>query len=184
MRDKIFSPVIFDLSMRNLRLNFLRSLLAMIGIIIGVVAITSMGMIDAAFSEELTGSLTGTSNSITVSGISSTGSGPNSYMTAGLSTKDLRNIESAVKSVTENYVLIPMCTGSDTVRPAGSDERMQASIYGLNAAETLRIWLRLRKAKFRPATTAFSSAASLPTTTAFRSAAGLRFPSATAVQSL
>ena len=135
MRDKIFSPVIFDLSVRNLRLNFLRSLLAMIGIIIGVVAITSMGMTGAAFSEELTGSLTGTSNSITVSGISSTGSGPNSYMTAGLSTKDLRNIESAVKSVTENYVLIPMYTGSDTVRPAGSDEWMQASIYGLNAAD-------------------------------------------------
>ncbi len=135
MRDKIFSPVIFDLSVRNLRLNFFRSLLAMIGIIIGVVAITSMGMTGAAFSEELTGSLTGTSNSITVSGISSTGSGPNSYMTAGLSTKDLRNIESAVKSVTENYVLIPMYTGSDTVRPAGSDERMQASIYGLNAAD-------------------------------------------------
>ncbi|HJJ96310.1 MAG TPA: FtsX-like permease family protein [Methanocorpusculum sp.] len=28
-----------------------------------------------------------------------------------------------------------MYTGSDTVRPAGSDERMQASIYGLNAAD-------------------------------------------------
>ncbi|MDE2443725.1 MAG: ABC transporter permease [Methanocorpusculum sp.] len=135
MSDKIFSPVIFDLSVRNLRLNFLRSLLAMIGIIIGVVAITSMGMTGAAFSEELTGSLTGTSNSITVTGISSTGSGPNSYMTAGLSTKDLRNIESAVKSVTENYVLIPMYTGYDMVRPAGSDERMQASIYGLSTAD-------------------------------------------------
>ncbi|HJK19309.1 MAG TPA: ABC transporter permease, partial [Methanocorpusculum sp.] len=73
MNEKIFSPVFFDLSVRNLRLNFLRSLLAMIGIIIGVVAITSMGMTGAAFSEELTGSLTGTSNSITVSGITSTG---------------------------------------------------------------------------------------------------------------
>ncbi|MCZ9312567.1 MAG: ABC transporter permease [Methanocorpusculum sp.] len=135
MSDKIFSPVIFDLSVRNLRLNFLRSLLAMIGIIIGVVAITSMGMTGAAFSEELTGSLTGTSNSITVTGISSTGSGPNSYMTGGLSTKDLRNIESAVKSVTENYVLIPMYTGYDMVRPTGSDERMQVSIYGLSTAD-------------------------------------------------
>ena len=135
MNEKIFSPVFFDLSVRNLRLNFLRSLLAMIGIIIGVVAITSMGMTGAAFSEELTGSLTGTSNSITVSGIASTGSGPNSYTASGLSTKDLRNIESAIESVTENYVLIPMYTGYDMVRPAGSEEQMQASIYGLSSAD-------------------------------------------------
>ena len=37
--------IFFDLSVRSVRLNFLRSLLASIGIVIGVVAIASMGML-------------------------------------------------------------------------------------------------------------------------------------------
>ncbi len=40
MRD-----IFFDLSVRSVRLNFLRSILASIGIVIGVVAISSMGML-------------------------------------------------------------------------------------------------------------------------------------------
>jgi putative ABC transport system permease protein len=40
MRD-----IFFDLSVRSVKLNFLRSLLASIGIVIGVVAISSMGML-------------------------------------------------------------------------------------------------------------------------------------------
>lgn len=37
--------IFFDLSVRSIRLNFLRSVLASIGIVIGVVAISSMGML-------------------------------------------------------------------------------------------------------------------------------------------
>lgn len=40
--------------MRNLRLNFLLSMLSMICIIIGVLAITSLGMMGAAFSTDMT----------------------------------------------------------------------------------------------------------------------------------
>jgi len=39
------SDIFFELSVRSVRLNFLRSLLASIGIVIGVVAISSMGML-------------------------------------------------------------------------------------------------------------------------------------------
>ncbi|MEI8330311.1 MAG: hypothetical protein WCF90_01420 [Methanomicrobiales archaeon] len=42
MRD-----IFLDLSMRCVKLNFFRSLLAGIGIVIGVVAISSMGMLGA-----------------------------------------------------------------------------------------------------------------------------------------
>lgn len=52
--NKIISPIIFELSMRNLRLNFLLSMLSMICIIIGVLAITSLGMMGAAFSTDMT----------------------------------------------------------------------------------------------------------------------------------
>ena len=41
----IMKDIFFDLSVRSVRLNFLRSLLASIGIVIGVVAISSMGML-------------------------------------------------------------------------------------------------------------------------------------------
>ena len=39
------SDIFFELSVRSVKLNFLRSLLASIGIVIGVVAISSMGML-------------------------------------------------------------------------------------------------------------------------------------------
>ncbi|HEX3001500.1 MAG TPA: ABC transporter permease, partial [Methanoregula sp.] len=39
--------IILQLSIRSIRLNFLRSLLAALGIVIGVVAISSMGMMGA-----------------------------------------------------------------------------------------------------------------------------------------
>ena len=40
MRD-----IFFDLSIRSVRLNYLRSILASIGIVIGVIAISTMGML-------------------------------------------------------------------------------------------------------------------------------------------
>jgi len=39
--------VILALSLRNIRIHFLRSVLAALGIVIGVVAISSMGMMGA-----------------------------------------------------------------------------------------------------------------------------------------
>src|SRR5208337_2161595 len=39
------SDIFFELSVRSVRLNFLRSILASVGIVIGVVAISAMGML-------------------------------------------------------------------------------------------------------------------------------------------
>ena len=41
----IKGDIFFNLSLRSVRLNFLRSMLAAIGIVIGVVAIAAMGML-------------------------------------------------------------------------------------------------------------------------------------------
>jgi hypothetical protein len=54
MRD-----IFFDLSVRSVRLNFLRSLLASVGIVIGVVAISSMGMLGTNLSTLSKGSAIG-----------------------------------------------------------------------------------------------------------------------------
>ncbi len=128
---KIFSPIIFELSMRNLRLNFLRSLLSMIGIIIGVVAITSMGMTGAAFSSEMTSLLSSSTNSLTVTSIEE--KIVDGQPAHGLSSKDLRNIEVAIKSVTQDYQLIPMYQGYKTAKT--KSEEFSVSIYGLRPGD-------------------------------------------------
>jgi putative ABC transport system permease protein len=61
MRD-----IFFDLSIRSVKLNFLRSLLASIGIVIGVVAISSMGMLGTNMQLMVKDQLTTGINIITV----------------------------------------------------------------------------------------------------------------------
>ena len=58
--------IFFDLSVRSVRLNFLRSLLASIGIVIGVVAISSMGMLGTNMQLMVKDQLTTGINIITV----------------------------------------------------------------------------------------------------------------------
>lgn len=53
----IFADIYIDLAKRNVRLHFLRSLLAVIGIVIGVFAITSMGILGSALQVAVTSDL-------------------------------------------------------------------------------------------------------------------------------
>jgi putative ABC transport system permease protein len=62
MRD-----IFLDLSIRSVRLNFLRSLLASIGIVIGVVAISSMGMLGANMQLSVKEQLSSNVNTIMIS---------------------------------------------------------------------------------------------------------------------
>lgn len=125
--NRIISPIIFELSMRNLRLNFLRSLLSMIGIIIGVLAITSLGMMGAAFSVEMTSLLSSSTNSLTVMSIEE--KTVDGIPATGLSSKDLRDIEMAIRSVTSDYILIPMYQGTKVAK--FQDKEFGAQTYGL-----------------------------------------------------
>jgi putative ABC transport system permease protein len=60
------TDIFFDLSIRSVKLNFLRSLLASIGIVIGVVAISSMGMLGTNMQLMVKDQLTTGINIITV----------------------------------------------------------------------------------------------------------------------
>ena len=62
MRD-----IFFDLSVRSVRLNFLRSMLAAIGIVIGVVAIASMGMLGTNMQLEVKDQLSSSINTVVIS---------------------------------------------------------------------------------------------------------------------
>jgi putative ABC transport system permease protein len=59
--------IFFDLSVRSVKLNFLRSLLASIGIVIGVVAISSMGMLGTNMQLQVKGQLSQGANTLVIS---------------------------------------------------------------------------------------------------------------------
>ncbi len=59
--------IFFDLSVRSVRLNFLRSLLASIGIVIGVVAISSMGMLGTNMQLQVKDQLSSGADTIVIS---------------------------------------------------------------------------------------------------------------------
>src|SRR5512136_2517058 len=61
MRD-----IFFDLSVRSVRLNFMRSILASVGIMIGVVAISSMGMLGTNMQLEVKDQLSAGANTIVI----------------------------------------------------------------------------------------------------------------------
>lgn len=129
--SKIFSPIIFELSVRNLRLNLLRSMLSMIGIIIGVLAITSLGMMGGAFSAEMTSLLSSSTNSLTIMSVEE--KTVDGIPVTGLSSKDLRDIEAAIRSATSDYILIPMYQGSKVAK--FQNEEFSAQVYGLEPGD-------------------------------------------------
>ena len=61
MRD-----IFFDLSVRSVRLNFMRSILASIGIVIGVIAISSMGMLGTNMQLQIKDQLSAGANTIVI----------------------------------------------------------------------------------------------------------------------
>lgn len=58
--------IFFDLSVRSVRLNFLRSVLASVGIVIGVVAISAMGMLGANMQLQVKSQLSSNANTILI----------------------------------------------------------------------------------------------------------------------
>ena len=67
--------ILFDLAKRNIRLHWLRSLLAVVGIIIGVTAISSMGMLGNSLVLSISDSLTSVGDTIVVTPHVSSGAG-------------------------------------------------------------------------------------------------------------
>ena len=100
--------MIIALALRNLKLNKFRTILSMIGIVIGVFAICSMGMVSAGFTDELDNMISDTADTLTLSPLGEKVVG--GATAVGFSEKDVRNIELATKSVTKEYSLIPYYT--------------------------------------------------------------------------
>ncbi len=119
--------IFFNLSVRSVRLNFLRSLLASIGIVIGVVAISSMGMLGTNMQLLVKDQLTTGINIIMVTpDVVMAEPGSSVSSSNGITDIQLREIRDAA-GVND---VIPIDKGSTQFSIGSNDGR--GSIYGLD----------------------------------------------------
>jgi putative ABC transport system permease protein len=127
----IKGDIFFSLSVRSVRLNFLRSMLAAIGIVIGVVAIAAMGMLGTNMQLEVKDQLSSSANTIVISSDSvrmgPPGSTPTSSTATGVTKTELQKIKTVVGT---NGTVIPIYStmGEFTL----SSVPGRAQIYGIN----------------------------------------------------
>lgn len=133
--------LVFQLAVRSIRLNFLRSILAALGIVIGVIAIAAMGMMGANMTLMVTDQLSEMGNILTVSpdvggggtggfggggppgsSSSSSSSSSKSYITAS-QFKAIRN------AVATNGTVYAVYTTSDSFTSGTKEGR--TTVYGL-----------------------------------------------------
>jgi putative ABC transport system permease protein len=129
MRD-----IFFDLSVRSVRLNFLRSLLASIGIVIGVVAISSMGMLGTNMQLIVKDQLTTGINTIVITpDVVMSSPGSQGTTNSGITESQLNDIRDAAGV---NQV-IPIDRTNTQFSIGSSDGR--GSIYGLDPDDVKNI---------------------------------------------
>ncbi|PKG33366.1 ABC transporter permease [Methanoregula sp.] len=137
------NDVIFQLSVRSIRLHFLRSVLAALGIVIGVVAISSMGMMGANMTMSVTEELSAMANVLVVK--ADTGGGGGSMFSAmgsgssttrrsssSTSTKDYltgSNFDDVERAVGSYGTVYPLY--QDSTRIEVGDNTGRATIYGM-----------------------------------------------------
>ncbi len=119
------SGMFFDFARRNIRLHWLRSLLAVLGIIIGVVTIVSMGILGNGLVLAISDSLSSVGDSIIVSphaGGMGFGGGSAPDL---ISERDLEQIRRAVAP----HITIPVYSGSSRMKIGSED--VVGVVYGL-----------------------------------------------------
>lgn len=137
------NDIIFQLSVRSIRLHFLRSVLAALGIVIGVVAISSMGMMGANMTMSVTEELSAMANVLVVK--ADTGGGGGGMFggggSSGSSTKKSSSTASTKDYLTKaNFDDIERAVGSygtvyplyqDSTKIQVGDDTGRATIYGM-----------------------------------------------------
>ena len=143
--------IIFQLSVRSIRLNFLRSVLAAIGIVIGVVAISSMGMMGANMTMSVTQQLSAMANVLVVKADTGGGGGgffggapgePSSgrSSSSSVSTKDYltkSELDDLQRAAGKYGTVYPIYQTSDKIKVGDNEGR--ASIYGMRDDDMARV---------------------------------------------
>ena len=127
--------IFWEIAKRNLRLNMLRSTLAMLGMVIGVVAIASMGILGNSLVATVSESLSSVGDSVTVSpysggggGFGSGGGGTSTSVNLKLSDQNFQEIKRAVAP----NVAIPVVSTSERMKVGVGTDDIVATIYGVD----------------------------------------------------
>jgi len=123
--------ILFDFAKRNIRLHWLRSLLAVVGIIIGVTAISSMGMLGNSLVLSISDSLTSVGDTIVVTPHVSAAPGTFAGGGAGLKITE-RQVEEIRRAAGANTV-VPIHTGAERIT-VGSEAKT-AALYAMDPAD-------------------------------------------------
>ena len=125
--------IFIDLAVRNLKRHKVRSVLATVGIIIGVVAIASLGIVGASLSGLIGGMVSDVSDTVLVTPHLAASSGdpfdPRNTLTARISERNLGLIEKAAGE----HRAVPMILASDRLQVR--DKGGYVTIYALPAAD-------------------------------------------------
>jgi putative ABC transport system permease protein len=125
--------IFFQLSVRSVRLNFLRSILASIGIVIGVVAISTMGMLGTNMQLQVKDQLSSSANTIVITAdairMGPPGSGvKSSSEESGIKKTQLNKIRAAVGT---NGTVIPIYSSNTEFTSGNVPAR--GMIYGMDS---------------------------------------------------
>ena len=125
--------IFWEIAKRNIRIHILRSTLAMLGIVIGVIAIASMGILGNSLVLTVSDSLKTVGNSVivtphaggTMRGFGGGTGGPSSL---SITEQDFEQI----KRASAPNIAIPVLQTSDRMKLGVGSDEIVATIYGLN----------------------------------------------------
>jgi len=123
--------IFWEIAKRNIRINVLRSSLAMLGIVIGVVAIASMGILGNSLVASVADSLSSVGDSVIVTPYS--GGGGHGFSSAG-SSESLKITDQnfqQIKRVAAPNVAIPVYQTAEHMKIGVGGDDIVAVIYGL-----------------------------------------------------
>jgi len=133
---KLFNDILFTLSVRSVRLNMLRSILSALGITIGVIAISAMGMLGANMTSVVSAQMTSMANTMTVSPYTGGGGGGPPGGMGGSSSDDSyitqKQYDDIYQIASKYGTVYALYSESDTIYTK-NDQEGRATIYGLDA---------------------------------------------------
>ena len=125
--------IFWEIAKRNIRIHFLRSFLAMLGIVIGVVAISTMGILGNCMVLSVSDSLRTVGDSVIVT--PHAGSGGHGFGGGGGASESLAITEQEfqqIKRVSAPNVAIPIHQTSERMKLGVGSDEIVALVYGLN----------------------------------------------------
>jgi putative ABC transport system permease protein len=128
--------IFWEIAKRNIRLHMLRSTLAMLGIVIGVVAIASMGILGNSMVSSVSASLNSVGDSVIVSPYSGSSGGMGPGGSGGASSVQDQYISDSnfqkIKQAVAPNVAIPVHQTSQRMSVGVGSDDIVATIYGVD----------------------------------------------------